>query len=92
MTLKRITVKRPEHKCKILEVNLKLQDEQHKTILFIDSLIYQNLIITANQKSTTDTLKKESKHNTKVSHQITRNNKRRRGRKTPAKTNPKQQK
>ena len=49
-------------------------------------------MLTANQKSTTDTLKKESKHNTKVSHQITRNNKRRRGRKTPAKTNPKQQK
>ena len=51
-------------------------------------------MVTANRKSTTDTYtkkKKESKHNTKVSHQITREeNKRGREEKRPTKTNPKQ--
>ena len=49
---------------------------------------------TANQKSTIDAhthTQKESKHNTKVSHQFTREeNKRGRKEKGPTKTNPKQ--
>ena len=62
------------YKCRIFEMDLKLKDHHLKTILFIYRLlsIYQNLMVTANQKSTTDThtkKKKESKHNTKVTHQ-----------------------
>ena len=57
-------------------------------------LLYQNLMVTANRKSTIDThtkKKKESKHNTEVSHQITRGgNKTGREEKRPPKTNPKQ--
>ena len=47
---------------------------------------------TANQKSTIDIqtkMEKESKHNTKESHQITKENKRGREEKRPTKTNPK---
>ena len=43
-------------------------------------LLYMNLMVTANQKSIIDThtqKRKESKHNTKDSHQITREQKRR---------------
>ena len=51
-------------------------------------------MVTTNQKSTIDThtqKKKESKHNTKVSYQITREeNKRGREEKRPTKPNPKQ--
>ena len=54
----------------------------------------KNLMVTTEQKSTIDTHtkeKKESKHNTKISHQITREeNKRGREEKRPRKTNPKQ--
>ena len=94
MISKLANVRRGEHKCMILEMHLKFKDQQLKTILFIYSLLYQNLMVTANRKSTIDThtkKKKESKHNTKVSHQITiEENKRGREEKTPAKTNPKQ--
>ena len=54
-------------------------------------LQYQNLMVTANQKSTVDTLtkkKKESKHNTKLNDQITRGQKRK-GRKKTYKNNSK---
>ena len=87
-------MRRVEHKCRILEMRLKLKDQQFKTILFIYRLLYQNLMVTANQKPTIDThtkKEKESKHNTKVSHQITREeNKRGREEKRPTKINPKQ--
>ena len=48
-------MRRGEHKCRILEMHLKLKDQQLKTILFIYRLLYQNLMITANQKSVIDT-------------------------------------
>ena len=87
-------MRRREYKCRILEMHLKLRDQQLKTILYIYRLIYQNLMGTANQKSTIDThtkKKKESKHNTKVNYQITREeNKRGREEKRPIKTNQKQ--
>ena len=87
-------IARREHKCRRLEMHLKLKDQQLKTILFIYRMLYQNLMITTNQKSTIDThtkKKKESKHNTKISHQLTREeNKRVREEKRPTKTNPKQ--
>ena len=58
-----------------MQMQLKLEDHQHKTILFTYRLLCQKLMVTTNQKSTIETQtqkKKESKHNTKVSHQITR--------------------
>ena len=59
----------------ILEMLLKVKGQQLKSIFFIYRLIYQNLMVTKNQKSIIDThttKKKESKHNTKVSHQVMR--------------------
>ena len=57
-------------------------------------LLYQNFIVTPNQISTIDIhtkKKEESEHNTKVRHQITREeSKRGREEKRPIKTNPKQ--
>ena len=78
MISKPAIMRRGEYKCRILEMYLKLKDQQLKTILFIYRLLYQNLMVTANLISTIDThtLKnKESKHNSKVSHQITRDQK-----------------
>ena len=77
---KQAIVRRGEHQCRILEVHLKLKDLQLKTIFFIYRLLYKNLMVTATQKSTVAThtkKKKESKHNTKVSHQIAREENRR---------------
>ena len=75
-------------------MHLKLRDRELKTILYMYRLLYQNLMVTSNQKSATDIhtkKKKESKHNTKDSHQITleENKRRKTGRKGPTKTNPK---
>ena len=55
----------------------KLRDQQLKTILYI----YIKVMGTANQKSTIDThtkKKKQSKHNIKDGHQITREKNKRR--------------
>ena len=75
-------------------MHLKLRDQKLKTNLYMYTMLYQNLIGTANQKTKIDTHtknKKQSQHNTKVSHQITREeNKRGREEKRPRKTNPKQ--
>ena len=62
------TVRRGEYKCRILEMHLKLKNQQLKTSLFIYRLLYQNFKVTANQKLTIDKhkRKKESKHNTIV--------------------------
>ena len=56
-------------------MHLKLRDKQLKTILCMYKLLYQNLMVTANQKSTIDIhtqKKKQSKHNTKDIHQVIR--------------------
>ena len=82
MISKPAITRRGEHKCRILEMHLKLRGQQLKTILFIYRLLYQILMVTPNRKSTINThtkKKKESKHNTKVSHQITREEKGREG-------------
>ena len=75
-------------------MHLQLRDQQLKTILYIYRLLYQNLRVTANQKSTIDThtnKKNQLKYNTKDSHQTTRGeNKRRREDKRATKTNPEQ--
>ena len=48
-------VKRGGYKCRTLEMNLQLRDQQLKTISNIYRPLYQNFRITANQKSTMDT-------------------------------------
>ena len=48
MISKPAVVRRGEHKCRILEMHLKLKDQQLITILFIYRLLYQNLMVTAN--------------------------------------------
>ena len=71
-------------------MHLQLRDQQPKTILQIYRLLYQNIMVTTNQKSTIDThtnKKKQSKHNTKDSHQATREQKK--GRKKTNKTKSK---
>ena len=55
MISKPTIMRRGECKCKILEMHLKLRDQQLKTILYIYRLLYQNLMVTTNQKSTIDT-------------------------------------
>ena len=44
-------IKRREYKCRILEMHLKFRDNQLKIILCIYRLLYQNLTVTVNQKS-----------------------------------------
>ena len=56
-------------------MHLKLRDKQLKTIWCIYKLLYQSLMVTANQKSTIDIhtqKKKQSQHNTKDIHQVIR--------------------
>ena len=55
-------VVRREYKYKIMGTHLKLRDQQLKTIMYIERVLYQNLMVTAKQKSTTDiqTKKKSS--------------------------------
>ena len=81
-------------KCRILEMHLKWSDQQLKTIMDTCRLLYWNFMATTNQKSTIDThtqKEKESKHNTKYSHQITRGqNKKGREEARITKTIPKQ--
>ena len=55
MVSKPAIVRRGEHKCRILEMHLKLKEQQLKTIFFIYRLIHQNLTVTTNEKSTKDT-------------------------------------
>ena len=95
MISKPAIMRRGEYKCRILKMHLKLRDHKLKqSCIYIYRLLYQNLMVTANQKSTIDIhtkKKKESKYNTKNSHQIAREkNKRGRDEKSPTQTNPKQ--
>ena len=65
--------------------SFEIKDQQLKAILFIYRLLFQNLMVTANNlwcinKETKND--KESKHNTKVSHQIIRPQMRKKRKKT----------
>ena len=51
-------MRRGGYKCRTLEMNLQLREQQLKTILYTYRLLYQNFRITANQKSTIDTQRK----------------------------------
>lgn len=86
-------MRRGGYKCRTLEMNLQLREQQLKTISHTYRLLYQNFRITANQKSTIDTQtnkKNQLKYNTKDSHQTTRGENKRREEKRATKTNPKQ--
>ena len=86
-------MRRGGYKCRTLQMNLQLREQQLNTISYTYRLLHQNFR-TANQKSTIDTQtnkKNKLKYNTKDSHQITRGqNKRRREEKRATKTNAKQ--
>ena len=77
-----------------LEMHLQLREQQLKTISYTHRLLYQDIRITANQKSTIDirmNKKNQLKYNMKDSHQIKGGeNKRRREEKRATKTNPEQ--
>ena len=47
-------MRRGGYKCRTLEMNLQLREQQLKTISYTYRLLYQNFRITENQKSTTD--------------------------------------
>ena len=55
MPTKSEIVRRGGYKCRTLEMNLQLREQQLKTISHTYRLLYQNFRITANQKSTIDT-------------------------------------
>ena len=65
-------------------MHLKLRGQELKTILYIYRLLHHNLSVTANEESMVHKQKndKESKHNTKVSHQIIRQQMRKKRKKT----------
>ena len=72
---KTVIMRGGEYKYRAVKMQLKLRDQQLKIITYIYRLLYKNLTVTANQKCIIDTQmkkRKESKHNTKDSHQITR--------------------
>ena len=78
MPLKSEIMRRGGYKCRTLEMHLQLRDQQLKIVSFIHRLLYRNFRVTASHKSTIDThtnKKKQSKHNTKDSHQATREQK-----------------
>ena len=89
-------MRRGQYKCRTLEMDLQLRDQQLKTIPYLYIYIQTHIKtrITANQKSTIDTQtnkKNQCKYNTKDSHQTKRGeNKRRSDEKRATKRNPKQ--
>ena len=91
MLSKPVIVRRGEHKCRLLEMHLKLKDQQLKRIFFIYRLLYQYIMVTANQKSTMDTHTHKRNPNTTLKLvNKSQENKREREEKRPTKTNPKQ--
>ena len=75
-------MRRGEYKCRILEMHLKLKDWQHKTILYIYRLLYQNFMGTANPKTTIGTHRKEKATQTKHENHKKREQKRKERKKT----------
>lgn len=62
-----------EEKCRMVRTGLNLRDHQLKIIIY--TLLHMNLMVTINLRPITDIHnihKEESKHNTDDSHQITR--------------------
>ena len=83
-------MRKGEYKCRKWELHLKLKDQQLKTTLYIYIKISWEMQTKKLEQIQTKK-KKQPKHSTEVSHQITREeNKRGREEKRPTKTNPKQ--
>ena len=61
MISKAVIMRGREHKCRILEMHLKLRDQKLKTIMYLYKLLYQNLMVTTNQKSIIDIHTKKKK-------------------------------
>ena len=53
-----------EYMCRIFEIHLKLRDQQIKTTVYIYRLLYQNLMVTTNEKSIIDIHTKKKKEHT----------------------------
>ena len=87
MISKLASMRKAEDRCRTLKMHLKTIELQPKITLYTHRWSYPNLMGTTNQKQyQTHTLKKkkQSKHNTKDSQQIIReDNKRREGGKRP---------
>ena len=94
MITKTAIVRRGAYQCRILENHLKLGDQQLLKILYICSLLYQNLMVSRKQKSRTDTnthKKRKSNPNTTLKVVIKSQEKRtKREEKRTTETNPKQ--
>ena len=76
-----------EYKCRVSKMHLKSRAQQLKTIILICiyRLLYKNLMVIVNQNSIIDVhtkKKNKSKRNTKDSYQITREQKKKGGKKT----------
>ena len=65
MISKPATLRRGGYKCRISEVQLKLKEQQLKTMLFIYGPLYQIFMVTANWKSTINTHKTKRNPNIK---------------------------
>ena len=52
--ISKAAIMREESTNRILEMHLKLRDQQLKTIMYSYRILYQNLMVTTNQKSTID--------------------------------------
>ena len=66
---KPVIVRGGGYKCRILEMHLKLSDQQLKTISHIYRLLHQYLMVTTNQKSRIDMhIKRKSNPNTTLSY------------------------
>ena len=63
MISKPVNMRGGEYKCSILEMHFKLRDQQCKTILYTYRLLYQNLMVTANEKSIIYTQKRKMNPN-----------------------------
>ena len=53
-------MRRGEYKCRTLEMNLQLREQQFKAIAYTYRDVYQNFRITEKQKSTIDTQTKKN--------------------------------
>ena len=89
MISKSTTVSTGECKCGVLEVHFKLKDQQ-QVVLLIYRLQYQNLMVTTIWKFTHTKKKKETKHKSKISYQITREENKSGREEKRTKINPKQ--
>ena len=70
-----------EYKCSAFRMCSNLSDHQLNIDCYIHRMLYMNSMATKNQKPAVDTQKikrKESTHNTKASHQMTREERKRR--------------